>query len=109
MQTQSLHVYANDKDTQCVKTKSVSCDTRDINIQSQGGGNSIQSFQKGPYFSQFDQGYFTTTPREKERAKQVSIEMPLDSEINFTPEMKSRNGNEPNSVPTHKHRAEGTV
>ena len=76
-------------DTQCVKTKSVSCDTSDINTQSFGENINGQSYQIRPTDFQFDHGYFTSTPHGKENICNTPVETPRGNGINFLPVMQS--------------------
>ena len=86
---QQIPIHA--MDTQCVKTKSVSCDTTDIHVNTQSFGENIngQSYQIRHTDFQFDHGYFTSTPRGKENVANTPVETPRGNGINFLPVMQS--------------------
>ena len=88
VQLQSQRAHTQDMGTQYIGTKSVSCDTHDIDTQLRFGEDySMQSFIRP--CSQSDRGYFTSTPYMKERSKHTTTEVSRDSRINPNPQMIS--------------------
>lgn len=84
--SQSPHVHTQDMSTQYIRTKSVSCDTHDIDTHlCLGEDYSMQSFVRPS--SQTDRGYFSSTPYVKERMK--TVEVSRNSRINSNPRIQN--------------------
>lgn len=84
--SQSPHVHTQDMSTQYIRTKSVSCDTHDIDTHLCFGEDySMQSFVRPS--SQTDRGYFSSTPYMTERMK--TVEVSRNSRINSNPRMQN--------------------
>lgn len=84
--SQFPHVHTQDMSTQYTRTKSVSCDTHDIDTHLCFGEDySMQSFVRPS--SQTDRGYFSSTPYMTERMK--TVEVSRNSRINSNPRMQN--------------------